>query len=135
MRIGSSRSRRPVAWNTALAIAGATPVMETSPKPLTPALLKVEVRLVDELHLDGADVGIHREHIFGKIGIEEAAIARIDFARFAQGRADAPHHAAADLARGGARAHHAAAIGNADHPRHADTPCAGSIRTSTKCAM
>ena len=47
-----SRSRRPVAWKTALAIAGATPVITTSPRPLTPALLNVEVRLVDELDLD-----------------------------------------------------------------------------------
>jgi hypothetical protein len=41
MRIGRSRRRRPVAWNTAFAIAGATPVIETSPSPLAPALLKV----------------------------------------------------------------------------------------------
>ena len=59
-------------------------------------------------------------HIFGEVGVEEAAEAGIDLARLAQGGADAPDHAAADLARGGARAHHPAAIGDADDARHAD---------------
>src|SRR5690606_26343732 len=36
-RIGSSRTRRPVAWNTALAIAGAIPTRAISPRPLTPS--------------------------------------------------------------------------------------------------
>ena len=34
--IGRDRIRRPVAWKTALAMAGATPTMATSPMPLTP---------------------------------------------------------------------------------------------------
>src|SRR4029077_17563148 len=36
---GNSRRRQPAAWKTALAIAGATPVIETSPRPFAPALL------------------------------------------------------------------------------------------------
>ncbi|MEJ1117250.1 hypothetical protein V9K92_02035 [Phyllobacterium sp. CCNWLW109] len=39
MRIGSSRSRRPVASKIALPIAAATPTMATSPSPFTPASL------------------------------------------------------------------------------------------------
>lgn len=35
--IGSSRTRRPVAWNTALDSAAAVPTLASSPRPLTPA--------------------------------------------------------------------------------------------------
>jgi hypothetical protein len=41
IRIGRSRRRRPVAWKIALAMAGATPVIATSPRPFAPALLKL----------------------------------------------------------------------------------------------
>ncbi|EKX62321.1 hypothetical protein STRIP9103_00107, partial [Streptomyces ipomoeae 91-03] len=34
--MGSSRTLRPVAWKTALAMAGATPIITSSPRPLTP---------------------------------------------------------------------------------------------------
>ena len=33
--------------------------------------IESRVGLVDELHFDRADIGIHWQHIFGKIGIEE----------------------------------------------------------------
>jgi hypothetical protein len=35
--IGRSRTRRPVAWKTALATAAATPVMGSSPRPRAPS--------------------------------------------------------------------------------------------------
>ena len=38
MVIGRSRTRLPVAWNTALAIAAAVPTMPISPTALTPVL-------------------------------------------------------------------------------------------------
>src|SRR5262249_45944623 len=57
-----------------------------------------EVRLIDELHLNGANIGIHRQHIFGEICIEETAETRIDLARLTQRRANSPDHAAAHLA-------------------------------------
>jgi aerobic-type carbon monoxide dehydrogenase small subunit (CoxS/CutS family) len=50
--MGRSRTRRPVAWKIALAIAGATPVIETSPRPFAPVLLKV-VSGACTVHLDG----------------------------------------------------------------------------------
>src|SRR5579863_423410 len=36
-RIGRSRTRTPVAWNTALATAALTPTLPSSPRPLTPS--------------------------------------------------------------------------------------------------
>jgi hypothetical protein len=36
---------------------------------LRASAVKLEVRLIDKLHLDGTDVGIHRDHVFSKICI------------------------------------------------------------------
>jgi hypothetical protein len=50
-------------------------------QPFMPTLLDLKS---GELHIDRADVGIHRNDVLGKIGIQETAVSRIDFARFAQ---------------------------------------------------
>ena len=99
-------------------MAGATPTIEISPSPFTPATVELEVRLVDELHLDAADVGVYRDNVFGKVGVEETAVAWIDLAGFAQRRPDAPHHAASDLAGRGSRADNPPAISDADDARY-----------------
>src|SRR5262249_1051442 len=81
-----------------------------------------EVRLIDELNLDGVNIGVYRQHIFGEISIEETAKTRIDLARLTQRRPNSPDHAAAHLALSRPRTNHPAAIGNTDHARHSDTP-------------
>ena len=99
---------------------GGHPCHRNLTQALEAGIVEGEVRLVDEGDLDRADIGIHRHDIFGKIGIEEPAISRIDLARFAQCRADAPYHAASHLAGRSSWTDHSAAIDDAHHPGHAD---------------
>src|SRR4051812_25521095 len=84
-------------------------------KPLGPGAIKYRVGFVDELDINGADVSIHRQYIFGEIGVEEAAIAWIDLAHFAQRRADPPNDSTPYLARRRAWAYDPPAIGDAHH--------------------
>ena len=88
--IGKSRTRLPVAWKTALAIAAATPTMPISPRPLTPSGLTIVVVLVDEDHLDVVDVGVDRHVVLGEVVVHEAAEAVVDHALLVQRHADAP---------------------------------------------
>jgi hypothetical protein len=78
------------------------------------------VWFVDEVDLDGADVGIDGDGIFLEGRVDESAEARIHLAALPQSCADAPNHPAAQLAGRGDRAGDAAAVGHADHSRHAD---------------
>jgi hypothetical protein len=55
-------------------MAGATPTMETLPQALDAGAVELEIGLVDELDLDGTDVGIHRNYVFGQIGVEITAV-------------------------------------------------------------
>ena len=48
------------------------------PQALDAGAVELEVRLVDELHLDTADIRVYRRDVFGKIGIEETAVPSID---------------------------------------------------------
>src|SRR3954452_7651518 len=75
--------------------------------------VELRIRLVDELDLDRADVGVHRNDILGEIGIQKTAIARVDFAYLPQRRADAPHDPASYLTRSGSGTHDTAAIDHA----------------------
>src|SRR5690242_20914747 len=50
-------------------------------------------------HIDGLDIGVHRQHVFCKISVEKAAKPRIDLACLSQGRANSPYHTAAHLDR------------------------------------
>ena len=56
------------------------------------------VRLVDEDDIDVVHVGVHRHVVFGNIGVHDAAEMVIDQRLLVQRHADAPHHAAHDLA-------------------------------------
>src|SRR6185369_15684323 len=58
------------------------------------------IRLVDEVDLEAADVGVHRHLVFGNVGIEEAAEAIVDLALLAERGADAPDESAVDLTPG-----------------------------------
>ena len=66
--IGRSRTRRPVAWYTALAIAGATPQIAIS-ATLGAERVDVRVVLVDEQHVQLLHVGVHRHQVLGEIGV------------------------------------------------------------------
>src|ERR1700758_1357382 len=76
------------------------------PQTLDSCAVELEVWFVDKIDLDRADVGVHRYQIVGEIGVEETAVSWIDFARFVQRCADAPHDTASDLARGSSRTYH-----------------------------
>jgi hypothetical protein len=67
---------------------------------LVPERIDDGVRLRHQDHFDGFDIGVDRHKIIGKIIVEVAALARIDFGRFVQSRADAPDHAAYELTAG-----------------------------------
>ena len=56
------------------------------------------VRLLDENHLDVVYVGVHRHMILGDVGVHDAAEPVIDQRLLVQRHADAPDHAAEDLA-------------------------------------
>ena len=78
------------------------------------------VRLVDEDHLDVVHVGIHRHMILGDVGVHDAAEAVIDQRLLVQRHADAPHHAAHDLAVRGLGIQDAAGRDRADDAGDAD---------------
>src|SRR5258708_35873915 len=77
MRTGSRRWRWPVAWKMALQMAAATPTMLTSPSPLTPTGFSRGSGFVDEVDLDGADVGIDGYGLCLGVRGDESAAARI----------------------------------------------------------
>lgn len=87
-------------------------------KPLHPDAVRQQIGLINEIDFNLTDVGVYRHHIVGEVIVEETAVARVDFSRLAQRGAECPDDAAPNLARGGARADHAPAIGDA-HPRAA----------------
>src|SRR2546430_17723042 len=83
--------------DTALAIGGCNASHGDFPPPFTPTLLDLiglGVRLVDELHIDRADVRLHRNDVLGKNGIQGTPRSRIEYARLAQRCSDVPHQAA-----------------------------------------
>src|SRR5215470_10392744 len=101
-------------------MAAATPVMDTSPRPFAPALLKVK---------SGSSMNsTSMEPISAFTGSTYSARSALrkppkrGSTSLASRRADSPDHAAAHLALGRPRTHHPAAIGDADHARHPDAP-------------
>ena len=78
------------------------------------------VRLVDEDHLDVVHVGIHRHMVLGDVGVHDAAEAVIDQRLLVQRHADAPHHAAHDLAVRGLGVEDAPGRDRVDDARDAD---------------
>lgn len=77
--IGSRRIRRPVAWNTALAIAGATPTTASSPMPYEPrGLISVSDSSMNVMSMRGASawVGIrYSARPGGRIRAETGSVA------------------------------------------------------------
>ena len=102
-RIGSSRTRLPVAWNTALAIAAFMPTMPISPMPLIPSGLTCSSALRDQQHLHLRHVRIHRDVVFREVVVDVARRMRVDLGRLEQRRAEAPDHSAHILAVRGQR--------------------------------
>src|SRR6185437_11655474 len=80
----------------------------------------VRVVLLDELHVDRADVGVHRHLILGEIRVDVPTRARIDVRLLEQRHANAPHHAALNLAPGRLFVEHAADRVRCHDARHAD---------------
>ena len=93
------------------------------PQPFDAGAVELEVRLVDELHLDAADISVYWHKVFGKVGIEETAVPRIDLAGFVQRRPDAPHHAASDLTGRSTRTDDPPTVHDADHARYSHLMC------------
>jgi hypothetical protein len=58
----------------------------------------VRVRLPDEADPDLRDVGVDRDHVFGKVGVDDAGVAPVDAGGFQAGRADAHDDAPDELA-------------------------------------
>src|SRR6185295_13790439 len=75
------------------------------------------VGLVDEIHLEAADIGVHRHLVFGDVVVEEAAKAIVDLALLAERGADAPDQSAVDLTRRRSPADHAPAVDHGDDAR------------------
>ncbi len=104
--IGSSRTRLPVAWNTALATAAAAPVAPRPPVVVADAAraegARVGIELVDEVDRDvGGDVGVDGEGHAGEVLREPAAERGLVPARLHRRHAPAPDDAADHLrARG-----------------------------------
>ena len=82
-------------------MAAAVPTMPISPMPLTPSGLTLVLVLVDEDHVDIVDVGVHRHVVLGEIVVHEAAELVVEHASPPERHADAPDHAAHDLAARG----------------------------------
>src|SRR5277367_1208674 len=80
------------------------------------------VRLVNEFDLQRADVCLHGHLIRGDIVVEESTVARINFTRLAESRADAPDETTIELASCRAAAEHPAAI---HHRNHSNDPRPG----------
>ena len=78
------------------------------------------IRSVDERHIEIGDVGVHRNEVFSQISVQEAAVARIDLARFEQGRTDPPYKTSQRLAPRRPGADHPATINHGHHPEHAN---------------
>ena len=75
--IGRSRTRLPVAWKTALAIAAATPTMPISPSPLTPSGLTTR-RAPRRRSPRCRHVGVHRHVVLGEVVVHEPAEAVVE---------------------------------------------------------
>src|ERR1700691_5650040 len=62
--------------------------------PLRADLAEHQIGRIEQLNLQRPHVRIRRNLILGDIVVQESAEARIDLARFGQGRADSPNEAA-----------------------------------------
>src|SRR5690242_9167057 len=60
--------------------------------------VELEIGLVDEFHVDGTDVRVDGQNVFGEVSVQETAVTRINFARLAERCTDPPNHATSDLA-------------------------------------
>jgi DNA-binding XRE family transcriptional regulator len=56
------------------------------------------IRLVEQFHLDLADIGVHGQDIVGQVVVQDMPIAGIDLADLAQRSAEPPDDTASDLA-------------------------------------
>ena len=119
--IGSSRTRRPVAWNTALAMAAAAPTWPISPTPLAPSGPTTSSLDLDELDGDVRRVGVDGHEVLGR-GCSRAQRPwrGIHAVALQQRLAQAPEHPAHQLAAGEPRVEHPPGREHADHPPDAD---------------
>ena len=116
--MGSSRTRRPVALKTALAMAGATPTMDDLAEALDAERVGFVVLAVEVDRLEVGDVGVDGDEVVGEVGVDDPAVAVVGDRVLQQGRADAADHAADGLAVGELGADDAARVVHAEHPPH-----------------
>ena len=92
--IGKARKRRPVAWNTALAMAAATPIIPVSPIPLT--RVHETIRLTDKDDVELGDVRVYRNQLIAKRCVGDAA-GSVEERLLEQPHTDAHYGGARDL--------------------------------------
>src|SRR4051812_39324959 len=80
----------------------------------------VRVRLVDEDHVDVANICVHRNVVLGDIRIHDPAEAVIHHRLLVQGHPDSPDHAAHDLAAASLGVQNPPGRDGTDDPRHAN---------------
>jgi hypothetical protein len=90
------------------------------PEPLDAECIHQAVRFIDEDDLDVMGVGVHRYVVFGDIRVHHPAGTVVDDGRLVQGHADAPDHAAHDLAVRGLGIEDAPAGDRTDDPGDPD---------------
>src|SRR6266536_4491754 len=107
--------RLPVAWNTALATAAATPVAPSSPIPLAPSgLASMSTSSTKWIRMSG--MSAFTDGDARQVLRQPAAEIRLMLARFHRGHAPAPDDPAGHLAASGPRVDDAAGAVAADHP-------------------
>ncbi len=70
--MGKSRTRLPVAWYTALAIAAATPTSPISPTPFTPSGLTTVSMLFHKQDFYLRHIGMDGHVVAGQVMVDEA---------------------------------------------------------------
>ena len=124
--IGKSRTRTPVALNTAFATAAFAPQFPSSPDPLGAEHVGLVVEAVEQHGVDLGNVGVHRHQVPREIVVDEGAGARCrPRPPPCSAEADAEGHAADQL--------RARRLGVEDPPRrehaqHPPEPDLGGIR-------
>src|SRR4051812_14959390 len=92
--------RLPVAWNTALAMAGATPTMAISPTPFTPSGFTCRPCSSTKITPMPGGASACTGPAYSAKGVRDAPVTRVDHGMLRERHADAADHAADALAAG-----------------------------------
>ena len=133
--IGSSRIRRPVAWNTAFAIAAAVADLPDLADTLGAERADQLVLHLDELDGHVRRVGVDGHEVLGQVARGPAPVTRVHVVALEQGLPHAPEHPAHQLAAGEQRVENATGRERPDEPPATRTrPSSGSTATSANWA-